>query len=179
MGGVQFSQNRDAMAQEMRLPPRWQPVVFSPVHLDDQGELGAGCCRRRQDTDAAGFDLAFQSIRRHERHPVKGAADNRSVIRDKRRAECDKLQGERGFATSGGTPDQRPAVAKRDTGRMKDLGAVGILPGCVAIPRRKGHSSNRQPHDKACAKRLRGGIGIVGANVLGPYHPIMRFDDLL
>ena len=179
MGSVQLSQNRDAMAQKTGLSPRWQTVVFGSVHLDDQGELGTGRRRRRQDTDSASLDLAYQGVRRHERNPFKRAVNNRSIIRDKRRAERNKLQCERGFPTSGCAPDQHPAVAKRNTGRVKGLGAVCILLGCVAIPRRKGHGSHRQPHDKACAKRFRRGIGIVGANVLCPDHTIVRFDDLL
>lgn len=179
MGGVHFSQNRDTMAQKMRLPPRWQTVIFDLIHLDDQGELGTEGCRRRHDTDAAGLDLTFQSVRRHERDAVNRATDNRSIVCDKRCAERNKLQCKRGFSTSGRAPDQCPTVAKRNARRMKDLGATGILSRCVAIPRRKGHGSNWQPHDKTCAKRLRRGICIVRANVLCPNHTIMRFDDLL
>ena len=40
------------------------------------------------------------------------------------------------------------------------------------------HFLDRKPHDETRAQRLGGDVGLGGANVLGPDHPVMRLDDL-
>jgi hypothetical protein len=45
--------------------------------------------------------------------------------------------------------------------------------------RRSGSASDRQADDEARAQRFGGDVGVGRADVLGPDHAAMRFDDLL
>ncbi len=83
------------------------------------------------------------------------------------------MQGQRRFPTAGSPPDQEATPVKRYTGGMYTMAKV--LHHHRTITR----GSHRQADHKPRTQRFRGDVGFGRADILGPDHTAMRFDDLL
>ena len=142
-----------------------QPLYFVDAKIDHQMQrrVSAG---GMQDTDAARFDQSVDCGRRAQPDLVGTQDSIRLVIGDQRCPKGHERQRKARLAAARWSCDQKTPAGKRDCARME-------------ADRRWHPVSDRQAHDKACAKRLGRDVGIGRADVFGPDHTAVGFNDLL
>ena len=166
-----------AHSQKFILVKRWQAVIFYLRHIHDKAQLRGRNCWTRQYPHITRLNKTTKSFRSAQNDMLILAGYARPVIRHQRRAIGDQLQGKPRFARPGWPPDQGSPPINSDRGRMKGL-AAAVPIYHPAIPARNQLGSNGQTDDKSGAQGLRTGIRVSRADVLGPDHTIMRFDNL-
>ncbi len=141
-----------------------QTVTFMLIEINGKRDFDL----RRiclQQSDPTRFYQTFNRRRSGRPKPLVTTRKFGLIVRDERAAKRHKLQSERGFSAARPTHDQQAAPIQCDRRGMYEH---------VFGHRR----SDRQTHDKARTKRLRGNVGICRANVFGPDHTAMRLDNL-
>ena len=142
-------------------------MTFGLAQIDNQtnGCLCAGIGVEQAQT--ARFDHAFDGFGtgRHDFVPLQGQAG--AVIGHQLRAIGHQRQCQRRFACPCRTHDQDAGRPRRNAACMQRQAW------------RLRHGSDRKADNETGAQRVRGGIGIGRANILGPDNPAMRFNDLL
>ncbi len=142
-----------------------QTVALFLVKVNDKVDGGHSGVSVQKPYPAR-FDHAQDCRRCGGPEQVVLAGQFRLIIRYQSAAHRHKLQSQRGFSAAGCASDQHTLAIKRD-GRGVQAGAVGH------------RRSDRQTHDKSCAKRFGRDIGIRRTDVFSPDHAAMGLDNLL
>lgn len=150
-----------------------KPPVCKPVQVHNGTDSRLSGVFRVQDAQTARFDQACGCLGwpRHDGSIMK--REQNPVVRDQLRSIGHQMQGQRRFPTAGSPPDQEAPPVKRYTGGMYTVAEV--LHHHRTITR----GSHRQADHKPRTQRFRGDVGFGRADILGPDHTAMRFDDLL
>ena len=149
----------------------WKALVFGMGQIDDKAQGHGAVIFDPQDAHVTRLDQAADRVRNAGDHLLAMAGDIGSVICHQLGAEGHQLQGKGRFARAGGAEDQHPTPVDRHA-----AGVEVFALDCHIRPRAR--ALCRQPHDKTRAERFGGDVGFGWANILGPDHAAVGFDDL-
>ncbi len=127
-----------------------------------------------QQANSTCFDQAadLQDFSRQYVIPLPGQID--PIIRDKLCPKRHHLQRQCRFSRARGTNNQNAQTLNRNAGRMN----AGRFLIRYFRKRGRAHGLDWKPDDEPCAQRVRGDVGLGRADVFGPDHAAMRFDNL-
>ena len=149
-------------AGDFGLPQRRQPLLLHPVEIDGEGQ---GHRRMRVGPKKAqepGLDPPRDRRRAGGDQRAVLHLDQGAVIGHQACPQRHQFERQRRFAAAGRAQNDNTAAPE----------------GYGACVQKLRHFLDRKPHDETRAQRLGGDVGLGGANVLGPDHPVMRLDDL-